>query len=64
MVRPVLSHFAAFLYPTFLYPTVLYLVWIVGGAGVAAGAIYGLALALPALAVTVRRLYDTDRTAW
>lgn len=28
------------------------------------GAIYGLAVLLPSLAVTVRRLHDTNRTGW
>jgi uncharacterized membrane protein YhaH (DUF805 family) len=28
------------------------------------GTIYGLAVLLPAIAVSVRRLHDTDRTGW
>jgi uncharacterized membrane protein YhaH (DUF805 family) len=33
------------------------------GAGLLSG-IYGLAVLIPSLAVTVRRLHDTDRTGW
>ena len=33
------------------------------GAGLLSG-IYGLAVLIPTLAVTVRRLHDTDRTGW
>ncbi len=36
---------------------------IVGTSGLVAG-LYSLAVLLPALAVTVRRLHDTNRSAW
>lgn len=36
---------------------------IVGGPGVLAG-IYGLAVLLPGIAVSIRRLHDTDRSGW
>jgi uncharacterized membrane protein YhaH (DUF805 family) len=36
---------------------------IVGTAGLL-GLIYGLAILLPAIAVSVRRLHDTDRSGW
>ena len=36
---------------------------ILGTAGALAG-IYGLAALIPSLAVTVRRLHDTDRSGW
>lgn len=34
-----------------------------GGPGVLS-AVYGLAVLIPSIAVTVRRLHDTDRTGW
>ena len=36
---------------------------ILGGPGIL-GAIYGLAMLLPSLAVTIRRLHDTGRSGW
>ena len=37
---------------------------IIGGAAGAASALAGLALLIPGLAVTVRRLHDTDKSGW
>jgi len=36
---------------------------LVGGPGIV-GMLYGLAVIIPALAVSVRRLHDTDRSGW
>ncbi len=36
---------------------------LVGGPGII-GMIYGLAILIPSLAVSVRRLHDTDRSGW
>jgi len=36
---------------------------LVGGPGIV-GMLYGLAVLIPALAVSVRRLHDTDRSGW
>jgi uncharacterized membrane protein YhaH (DUF805 family) len=36
---------------------------IVGGPGVL-GALYGLAVLLPGIGVSIRRLHDTDRSGW
>lgn len=36
---------------------------IVGGPGVL-GALYGLAVLLPSIGVSIRRLHDTDRSGW
>lgn len=36
---------------------------LVGGAGIV-GIVYGLAVLIPGIAVSVRRLHDTDRSGW